>query len=170
MSETTILPWAEGVQISTEGEMKVAEAVIKSLNTPNLTPLQRYAVARFLLNALQRATEYEGAAAVQFCHQTETGLDGKQFRHNALDFRLHIVSDYNYQDNDDTGEFAMITRKLRLNRSENTILNNQLKNIKTNIRMQHPQMKAKLVKETIMLILPEYDDGKIRLQVPALDL
>ena len=150
MSEQS-LPWAEVNEFSSDSENRLTESIIESLNQPNLTPLQRYAIARFMLNALEKAVEYEGAAAVQFCHQNETGLDGKLFRHNSLDFLLHITRDYNYRENDDTGEYAMMTQKILLNKRENTLLNNQLKNIKANIRMQHPMMKPKIVKETITL-------------------
>lgn len=63
-------------------------------------PLLRYAHARFLKGVIDQVVSEASAAAVDYCHKENIGLDGTHFKHEGLEFSLDYRCEYNYGDND----------------------------------------------------------------------
>lgn len=136
-------------QPSAQMAENIAAEVIEFLNTPELTPLQRYARARCLLNAAEQVCREIGAAAEYHCEVNNVGTEGKMFSEDGQNFMRQFCLTYNYAANDDTGDYRSATIKKRVAESEVKVAKALVKQAEERILLNHPNMQPVVERVTI---------------------
>lgn len=140
------------VNLSDEMREVLVAQVINTLNVPMLSPLQRYARSRFLLNVMEAVCKEEGAAAEAYCEQEGLGLEGKQFERDGLRFIRQFTLDYNYEKNDDEGKLKEASKQETLCKRQLEDAKKQVKRAKEDILVNHPNMQPLVQRVTIKWI------------------
>jgi len=129
--------------------------LIESLNIPDLSPLERYAIANQLWKAYKLAAGELSDAAEEYALRNSTEADpnecqpmageGKEFFHRGYKYILQQIGDYNYAQDDDNGYIWKCAVKVIAKCKEIIgLMQETRKTLQPKILEAHPRMQAHL--------------------------
>jgi len=130
----------------------LCNSIIANLNTPELSPLERYAIAVMLKNASDAAAKILSNNGLKYALREpkkddpnecyEMASAGKQFTHRGFVYAVTYKPEYKYAQPDEHGrEWVKTVKQIEELNKNSKAMNDYKKGLQSMILMDHPLLK-----------------------------
>jgi len=131
---------------------ELTNSIISNLNAPELSPLERYAIAVMLKDAADAAAKILSNDGLNYALRKSTPDDpnecfenasrGKQFTHRGFVYAVTYKPDYNYAQPDENGrKWTLVVKEIEELSKQSKARTEYKKGLQALILMDHPLLK-----------------------------
>jgi len=147
-------------------QQELTNTIIANLNVPELSPLERYAIANMLTKAADAATKILSNDALKYALTKPTAEEpnecyalasmGKQFAHRGFVYGVTYKYDYNYAQPDEHGrEWAQTVKEIAELAKQSSAKNDYKKGLQGLILLEHPKLEPLSPVPTVLSFHPK---------------